>query len=157
MPRILNCVSLAVIGFLAATAAGYAADSDVLHRQENPASPFASSVYVPPGYGTYFVSGIPGRTGDTPTQTAAVLDQLKKQLATLGMTFGDVVQARIFLVGDPAKGGKMDFAGMNSSWFKEFGTAAQPNKPARATVQVSGLAEGAALVEIEMIAVKKAQ
>lgn len=156
MYRSLNCVSFAMIGFLASTVAGYAADGAVEHRQENAASPFASSVYVPPGYGTYFVSGIPGRVGDTSVQTAAVLDQLKKQLAALGMTFGDVVQAHVFLVGDPAKGGKMDFAGMNASWFKEFGTATQPNKPARATVKVSGLAEGAALVEIEMVAVKKA-
>lgn len=156
MSRSLNCISFAMIGLLASTAAGFAGDGAVLHRQENAASPFASSVYVPPGYGTYFISGIPGRSGDTPAQTSAVLDQLKKQLATLGMTFGDVVQARIFLVGDPAKGGKMDFAGMNSAWFKEFGTAEQPNKPARATVQVSGLAEGTALVEIEMVAVKKA-
>ena len=156
MYRSLNCASFAMIGFLASTVAGYAADGAVEHRQENAASPFASSVYVPPGYGTYFVSGIPGRAGDTSAQTAAVLDQLKKQLAALGLTFGDVVQAHVFLVGDPAKGGKMDFAGMNASWFKEFGTAEQPNKPARATVQVSGLADGAALVEIEMVAVKKA-
>ena len=156
MHRTLSRISFAVIGFLASTAAGYAADNAVLHRQENAASPFASSVYVPPGYGTYFVSGIPGRAGDTLTQTAAVLDQLKKQLAELGMTFGDVVQAHVFLVGDPAKGGKMDFAGMNAAWFKEFGTAGQPNKPARATVQVSALADAAALVEIEMTAVKKA-
>jgi len=145
-----------MIGFLASTVAGHAADSAVLHHQEDAAAPFASSVHVPPGYGTYFISGIPGRAGDTSAQTTAVLDQLKKQLAALGMTFGDVVQAHVFLVGDPAKGGKMDFAGMNAAWFKEFGTAGQPNKPARATVQVSGLADSAALVEIEMVAVKKA-
>ncbi|MES2255477.1 MAG: Rid family hydrolase [Pseudomonadota bacterium] len=157
MSKFINFISVAILSFLATTTAVNAADGAVLRHQENPASPFASSVYVPPGYGTYFISGIPGRTGDTPTQTAAVLDQLKKQLATLNMTFGDVVQARIFLVGDPAKGGKMDFAGMNSSWFKEFGTAEQPNKPARATVEVSGLAEGSALVEIEMVAVKRVQ
>lgn len=156
MFRSLYCVSLAMVGFLASATAGHAADSAVLHRQENATSPFASSVYVPPGYGTYFVSGIPGRAGDTAAQTKAVLDRLKAQLAALGLTFGDVVQAHVFLVGDPAKGGKMDFAGMNAAWFKEFGTAEQPNKPARATIQVSGLAEGAALVEIEMTAVKKA-
>ena len=65
------------------------------------------------------------------------------------------MQAHVFLVGDPAKGGKMDFAGMNSSWLKEFGTAAQPNKPARATVQVASLVGSTDLVEIEMVAVKK--
>ena len=68
----------------------------------------------------------------------------------MGLTFGDVVQAHVFLAGDPAKGGKMDFAGMNSSWFKEFGTAAQPNKPARAAFQVAALAGRDALVEIEI-------
>jgi len=60
-------------------------------------------------------------------------------------------------VGDPNKDGKMDFAGMNSAWFKEFGTAEQPNKPARAAFQVSALAGQTALVEIEMTAVKKAK
>ena len=50
----------------------------------------------------------------------------------------------------------MDFAGMNSSWFKEFGTAEQPNKPARAAFQVAALAGSDHLVEIEFIAVKKA-
>jgi len=43
---------------------------------------------------------------------------------------------------------------MNAEWSKRFGTATQPNKPARSTVQVS-LATPGALVEIEMIAVKK--
>ena len=76
-------------------------------------------------------------------------------MAKLGLTFGDIVQAHVFLVADP-KTGKMDFTGMNSSWSKEFGTAEQPNKPARATLQVAGLAGGDALVEIEFTAVKKA-
>ncbi len=61
-------------------------------------------------------------------------------MAKMGLTFGDIVQAHVFLAGDPNKGGKMDFAGMNSSWFKDFGTAEQPNKPARAAFQVAALA-----------------
>ena len=75
--------------------------------------------------------------------------------AKLGLTFGDVVQAHVFLAPDPNKGNKMDFPGMNSSWFKYFGTADQPNKPARAAFQVGALAGNNALVEIEFIAVKK--
>jgi enamine deaminase RidA (YjgF/YER057c/UK114 family) len=66
------------------------------------------------------------------------------------------VQAHVFLAGDPAKNGRMDFAGMNSAWFKEFGTSEQPNKPARAAFQVAGLAGQSDLVEIEFIAVRKA-
>jgi enamine deaminase RidA (YjgF/YER057c/UK114 family) len=43
---------------------------------------------------------------------------------------------------------------MNAEWSKRFGTATQPNKPARSTVQV-GLATPGPLVEIELVAVKK--
>jgi 2-iminobutanoate/2-iminopropanoate deaminase len=133
-----------------------AADMMVKHNQENAKAPFASSVMVPPGYNLYFISGSTGEGADTAAQTAATLASLKAQLAKQGLTFGDVVQAHVFLVGDPAKGGKMDFAGMNSSWFKEFGTAQQPNKPARAAFQVASLVGSTDLVEIEFIAVKKA-
>jgi enamine deaminase RidA (YjgF/YER057c/UK114 family) len=133
-----------------------------------PGIAISASVTVPPGYTTYYISGSgPGvadpkapvgstaRFGDTETQTASTLARLKGVLAKLGLTFGDVVQAHVYLVGDPANGGKMDFMGMNKAWSKEFGTAQQPNKPARAAFQVSGLAMPGALVEIEFIAAKK--
>ena len=145
--------------FFAAAGAGLfvsgaiAADM-VVHNQDGKA-PFASSVKVPAGYDTYYVSGSTGEGSDTAAQTASTLTGLKAELTKQGLTFGDVVQAHVFLVGDPAKGGKMDFAGMNSSWLKEFGTAAQPNKPARATVQVASLVGSTDLVEIELVAVKR--
>lgn len=135
----------------------------------NANSPIAQAVTVPPGYITYYISGTPAgpakpdlprtdpaRMGDTPAQTTSSLNRLRDSLTQLGLTFGDVVKATVFLVGDPAKGGEIDFAGMNQSWSKEFGTSAQPNKPARSTIKVAGLATQGALVEIEMIAVKKA-
>ena len=131
----------------------------------NPASPIAQAVTVPPGYTTYYISGTPagpmnpsvpqgspGRWGDTAQQTADSLGKLEATLKQLGLTFGDVVKATVFLVPDPAKG-DIDFPAMNAEWSKHFGTADQPNKPARSTVK-TGLA-GPALVEIEMIAVKK--
>jgi len=52
------------------------------------------------------------------------------------------------------KGGEIDFPAMNKEWGKRFGTATQPSKPARSTIKI-GLATPGALVEIEMIAVKK--
>jgi len=66
-----------------------------------------------------------------------------------GIGFGDVVAAHVFL--DP----KADFMAMNKVWATEFGTAAQPNKPARATVYVHALVAPGALLEIEFTAVKK--
>src|SRR5580693_8494971 len=118
-----------------------------------PNIPFVAAVAVPPGYTTYYISGTLAavadasapagsvqRLGDTETQTTSVLARQRETMAKLGLTFGDVVQAHVYLVGDPANGGKMDFAGLNKAWLKEFGTAAQPNKPARAAVQVTALA-----------------
>jgi enamine deaminase RidA (YjgF/YER057c/UK114 family) len=135
----------------------------------NPNSPIADAVTVPlPGYTLYFISGTPAapakpdlprgdpnRMGDTPTQTDSSLVRLGEILSKLGLDFGDVVQAHVFLAGDPAKGGDIDFAGMNREWSKKFGTAEQPNKPARSTVKVAGLATPGGLVEIEFIAIKK--
>jgi len=92
--------------------------------------------------------------GDTATQVASVLGKVTAELAAQGLTFGDVVQAHVFLAGDPAKNGEMDFAGLNGAWMKEFGTPDQPNKPARVTVKVAGLAAPGALVEIEFVAAK---
>ena len=68
----------------------------------------------------------------------------------------DVVMMHVYLVADPASG-KMDFAGMNAGFMQFFGTAAQPNKPARTTVQVAGLVGAGALVEIDAVAAKPAK
>ena len=137
----------------------------------NAKSPIAEAVTVPlPGYTLYFISGTPAapakpnlpktdpnRMGDTPAQTGSSLKRLGETLSKLGLDFGDVVQAHVFLAGDPAKGGDIDFAGMNKEWSKKFGTPEQPNKPARSTVKVAGLATPGGLVEIEFVAIKKAK
>ena len=133
----------------------------------NPTVPIVSAVTVPAGYTTHYISGIPGgpkdpsapegspaRWGDTAQQTDDVLNKLEAVLKQLGLNFGDVVKATVFLVADPHNGGKINFPAMNAEWGKRFGTATQPNKPARSTVQ-TGLATPGPLVEIELIAVKK--
>ena len=92
--------------------------------------------------------------GDTETQAVSVLTKIEALLKTQGLTMGDVVQMQCFLAGDPAKGGKMDFAGLNAAYAKFFGTAEQPNKPVRAAMQVAALATDWGLVEIQVIAVR---
>ena len=44
---------------------------------------------------------------------------------------------------------------MNKVWAEEFGTAAQPNKPARAAFRTSALVLPGAMLEIEFVAAKK--
>ncbi len=92
--------------------------------------------------------------GDTQTQVASALGKIQRLLKEQDLDMKDVVKMTVFLAGDPAKGGKLDFAGLQASYTKFFGTEAQPNKPARSAVQVAALAAPWALVEIEVIAVR---
>ncbi len=113
-------------------------------------------VKTPGGMDVAYASGAtapsaPGSpvTGDTKAQTVATLTRLSDALKSQGFGLGDIVMMRVFLVGTPETSGKMDFAGMMAGYTQFFATADQPNKPARTTVQVVGLAAPGALVEIE--------
>ena len=112
---------------------------------------------------TLYISGItpaaldpkaPTVRGDTKTQTLNIFKQLGDILKGQGYGYGDVVMLHVYLVAEPAKGGKMDFAGMKEGYGQVFGTSSQPGRPARATVQVAGLVDEGQLVEIEAVAVR---
>ena len=92
---------------------------------------------------------------DTTSQTVGIIKDIQKLLESQKLTLGDVVMMRVYLGGNPAKDGKMDFGGMMAGYSQFFGTKDQPNKPARTTVQVI-LPAGAsgALVEIDLIALR---
>lgn len=92
--------------------------------------------------------------GDTKTQAFSALTKIQGLLKAQGLDMKDVVKMTVFLAGDPANGGKLDFPGLQASYTQFFGTKDQPNKPARSAVQVAALAAPWALVEIEVIAVK---
>lgn len=130
----------------------------------NPQNSFISqAVKVPAGSEMLYVSGIvpdavagaPAATpfGDTRTQTLSVLGKIEAILKGQGYAFEDVVMMRVLLVGDPAKGGGMDFAGMMEGYNQVFGPL--KNKPARITSQVAGLVRPGMYVEIEVQAAKK--
>ena len=125
--------------------------------------PIARAVEVPTGKTIYFHSGItpapldpkaaegsPEYWGDTRTQTLSAFARIKESLDSLGLSFKDVVAMTAYLVGDPAKGGRLDFPGFMSAYTQYFGTPEQPNLPARSTVQVAGLVAPGMLVEIEV-------
>jgi len=98
--------------------------------------------------------GTPAVYGDTKTQAANTFGKIEALLKEQGLGMSDVVMMHVYLVGDPASGGKLDFAGLNAAYGQFFGTKDQPNKPARSAVQVAALAIPGPLVEIEVIAVK---
>jgi enamine deaminase RidA (YjgF/YER057c/UK114 family) len=136
-------------------------------RREGGASfPIANSVELPPGSRIVYVSGTvpdvadpaaargsPRRYGDTAAQTRSVLRTIEARLKAHSMTLGDVVMMRVFLVRPPGTQA-MDFAGMMTAYREFFGTAAQPNRPARSTMEVAGLVDPGWLVEIEVTAAR---
>lgn len=130
-------------------------------------SPILQAAVVPAGTDVMYVSGItppvlnpgapagtPPEFGDTKTQTIGVLKRIEDILKAEGLSHGDVFMMRVLLVGDPAKGGAMDFAGMMEGYNQFYGTAAQPNKTARITSQVVALVAPGMMVEIEVQAAK---
>jgi enamine deaminase RidA (YjgF/YER057c/UK114 family) len=160
--RLGRGASIAVTLALLAAAAGPARAAEIV-REGAGAFPISSIVVVESvgGVDIAYVSGTTASAdpathqvaGDTKTQTVGALTKLGEALKSKGFSLGDIVMMRVFLVGDPATG-KMDFMGMMGGYTQFFGTASQPNKPARTTVQVAGLAAPGALVEIEAQAVK---
>ena len=156
-------LGVAATAALSAVAARTVEAADIVRHSNNGNFPIARAVEVPAGKTIYFHSGMtpapldpkaapgtPEYWGDTKTQTLSVFTRIKESLDKLGLDFGDVVAMTIYLVGDPAKDGRMDFEGMMAAYSQFFGTKEQPNLPARSTVQVAGLVAPGMLVEIEV-------
>jgi len=164
MKIISRAFGVALIALFAAATQIAAAQTTVRHIQEDD-RPIATGVWV--GDTLYLsgqlanpvtpadpAKGTAAAYGDTEAQTMSTLTKIQDELKKEGLTMGDVVMMHVFLAGDPAKGGKLDFPGMMTSYTKFFGTKDQPNKPARSAMQVAALVAPWALVEIEVIAVK---
>lgn len=127
--------------------------------------PIARAVEVSPDTTIIYHSGlVPGPVnpdavrgsreyyGDTKTQALNVFKRAEASFKELGVGFGDVIKMQVFMVGDPTLDGKMDFSGFMEAYTQYFGTAEQPNKPARSAFQIAGLAGGPnMLIEIEMV------
>ena len=138
----------------------------VRHGADGP-SPILTGVTVPASAETLYLSGqvppladkaadpaTPAAYGDTRTQSIGIFHKIETLLTAQGYSLKDVVKLTVFLVGDPKLGGRQDFKGFSEAYAQFFGTAAQPDKVARSTVQVAALANPGFLVEIEAIAVK---
>jgi 2-iminobutanoate/2-iminopropanoate deaminase len=91
--------------------------------------------------------------GDTKAQAIAAIQLIQKALQSVGLDLGDIVQMQAFLTSDPTLG-KLDFDGWNEAYKQFFGTAQQPNKPVRATVQVAALVVPTGRIEIMVIAAR---
>lgn len=163
MKTLCKSVLLGSLVGAALCAAATAVSAQEIQRlnRPNPVPAIVDAAVVPPGFTTYYLSGAlpspikpaangqPAEWGDTAQQTRSTLNNLKAVMDKLGIGYGDVVAAHVFLTPNASA------AEMNKVWSTEFGTAAQPNKPARATVHIHSLVAPGPLIEIEFTAAKK--
>jgi enamine deaminase RidA (YjgF/YER057c/UK114 family) len=161
IPRLLPlCFTLAL-----ATAAS--AQDIIRHRTPGSNFPIAAAVEIPAGKTTVYVSGMVPRVtndqaprnsiasfGDTKQQTVSVLQAIEAALGRINLAMKDVVKMQVFLVADPAKENRMDFAGFMEGYTQFFGTPTQQNLPSRSVMAVAGLVNPGWLVEIEVTAVR---
>src|SRR6202051_493822 len=159
------------LGFLGTVVPGVSVGAEDVVRTPLPDGnpfPISAAVTVSAGVDTVYVSGAlpsainkdapkgtPPVYGDMEAQTVSVLTSIKGTLARLGLGMGDVVKMTVFMAADPANDNKLNFPALMAGYTQFFGTAEQPNKPARSAVQVAALVAPGALVEIEVIAVKR--
>ncbi len=168
--KVTNAIAAIALACGVATVAD-AAPAAIMRHASTPPWPILQSVTVPAGATMLYLSGqlaspidpakqVPGAQltmadfGDTKTQTISALTKIKGILAEHGFMMSDVIKLTVFVAGDPAMGGKMDFAGMNAGFKMFFGSADNLNTVARSTIQVAALAGPAFLVEIEATAAK---
>ena len=119
---------------------------------------FYTSITIPPGAETMYLSGsgarpqADGTWGDMEQQTINTFSRFKETLEVQGWSMSDVVQVRAFAVaGDDDE---LDFAGFNAGYSQFFGTDENPNKPVRSFVEIKDLVVDGWLVEIEIRAVR---
>lgn len=161
----MKTLKYTIAAALLTTAAGAHAQVTVKHLQPNAKMPIAEGVWAgdtlylsgqlaSPTNADAVAKGEAPAYGDTQTQALSIFNKIQTLLRAQGLDMKDVVKMTVFLAGDPAKGGHLDFAGLQASYTKFFGTPDQPNKPARSAVQVAALAAPWALLEVEVIAVR---
>ena len=121
---------------------------EIVHPQDWKRSPNPYSYAVRTG-DTVFLAGLVSRNGadnafvagDVRVQTRTIMENARQLLAAAGMTFANIVSARVYLTSAG------DFAAMNDVYGEYFPSA----PPARATVKC-GLAGPEAVVEITFTA-----
>jgi enamine deaminase RidA (YjgF/YER057c/UK114 family) len=123
----------------------------------SPTAFYAKHIIIPPGYATIRLPGIVpdalpgGGYGDTEQQAESVFTKIAAALREAGASEADVVAMTVYLARPPGAAG-MDFDGMMRAYGRRYGSAAQPNRPVRSTVEVAGLVRPGMLVEIEVTA-----
>lgn len=158
------CTKISLVAVLLIAFATVAGAQSVKHIQSKDPGGIATGVWVGD---TFYLSGqlpspvtpanrekgTPAVYGSTQQQAENVFNKIKDLLKEQGLSLGDIVMMRVYMSTDPMTG-KLEFASMNAAYNKFFGTADQPNKPARSTVQVAALVQAGPALEVEVQAAR---
>ena len=113
--------------------------------RNNEGTYFYTSITIPPGAETMYLSGSGARSlddgswGDMRQQTIDTFSRFKETLEGQGWSMSDIVQVRAFAV---------------AGYSEFFGTIDNPNKPVRSFVEIKDLVVEGWLVEIEIRAAR---
>ncbi|WHX69211.1 Rid family hydrolase [Peribacillus frigoritolerans] len=152
-----------IAGFPFVSAAGEKDEmkSDKVTFFGSPTSAISSSVAIPQSYNRLLFSGTvapllnkDGKTtyeryGNTKKQAIGILEKLKADLSTKGLSLADVTYLRVYVAPDPNKGDAPDYQGWFDAYALFFNTKENPVKTARSTVGVQSLVSPDYLIEIE--------
>lgn len=159
---IIGGVMLSPLGLAAAPG------SEIVRMPKIPAGPVLDGVVLPPNAEIMIISGQtptpldaakidgPDDFGDMKAQAKSVFEKIRAILERQGYSMKDIVKLSVFVVADPRVGGLADFAGMNEVYRTYFGTAENPNLPARTSLQIAALGRPGYRIEIEAFAAKAA-
>lgn len=142
---------------------GLATGQDKIQYFGGDESPISSAVEIPKDRTLFWMSGtVPpvvdesasegskARYGSMETQATGTLQRIEDTLQEHGLSMGDVVFLKVYLV--PDEDGSVDFDGWSAAYSKFFGTEKTPTKPARSTMAVHQLFNPAWRVEVEAVA-----
>ena len=135
-----------------------ASDSSDFIERKGEGRLFYTTIKIPPGAETLYLSGTgaqrqdDGTCGDMEYQTVNTFDRFKASLEAEGWSMSDIVQVRAFAVA--GEFGLLDFDGFNRGYMQFFGTEDNPQKPVRSFVQVADLVVDCWLVEVEIRAAR---
>lgn len=152
MPK-LFLVSIALCSSLVATTLSAAEIT-----RHNEGNYFYTSITIPPGAETMYLSGSGARPlengswGDMEQQTVNTFERFRQTLESQGWSMSDIVQVRAFAVA--GEDGELDFAGFNAGYSQFFGTDENPEKPVRSFVEIKDLVVDGWLIEIEIRAAR---
>jgi enamine deaminase RidA (YjgF/YER057c/UK114 family) len=169
-PQTIATMTALAVSMTMLTGGPVAGQETVYHKMPTAEAAVSRAVEVPAGATMVYLTSVgppategrrdatsPAAAGSTQQQTVRALEALSNLLQELGLTLADVVKIQVFLAGDPARGGRADYAAFVGGYAQFFDGAKNDKLPVRSVVTVAALPNPDWLVQLDVIAVRPAR